>query len=55
VPRGEPPDLTSLIAWAKHQELPKRSWPEDVRIVGEMPMTPAGKVKKQELKELLWP
>lgn len=55
VPRGEPPDLASLVAWAERQELPKRSWPEDVRVVDAMPTTPAGKVKKQELKELLWP
>lgn len=55
VARGEPPDLASLVAWAERQGLPKRSWPEDVRLVDEMPTTPAGKVKKRELRDALWP
>ncbi len=53
VAKGEPPDLPSLLAWAERAGLPKRSWPEAVVVVDEMPTTPAGKVKKQELKELL--
>ncbi len=55
VPRGETPDLESLTSWAEREGLPKRSWPEAVVVVDEMPMTPAGKVKKQELKDGLRP
>ncbi len=53
VPRGDAPELESLVAWAEKEGLPKRSWPEALRVIDEMPTTPAGKVRKQVLKELL--
>jgi cyclohexanecarboxylate-CoA ligase len=53
VPRGDPPDLASLVRWAGDRGLPKRQWPEAIRVVDDMPTTPAGKVKKQALRELL--
>ncbi|MDR7519975.1 MAG: AMP-binding protein [Armatimonadota bacterium] len=52
-PKGTPPDLGSLIEWAKAQNLPKRWWPEAVRVISEMPRTPAGKVRKQVLRSML--
>lgn len=51
VPRGDPPDLASLVQWAKDKGLPKRLWPEAIHVVDDLPTTPAGKVKKQVLRE----
>jgi cyclohexanecarboxylate-CoA ligase len=49
----EPPELDELIAWAREQGLPRRLWPEAVRVVDEMPTTAAGKIRKNVLVERL--
>jgi cyclohexanecarboxylate-CoA ligase len=50
---GEPPGLEQLIEWAREQGLPRRLWPEAVRVVDEMPTTAAGKIRKNVLVERL--
>jgi acyl-CoA synthetase (AMP-forming)/AMP-acid ligase II len=53
VPEGDPPGLDELIAWAREQGLPRRLWPEALRVVDEMPTTAAGKIRKNVLAERL--
>lgn len=53
VPAGKPPDLDELIAWARERGLPRRLWPEHLRVVEEMPTTAAGKVRKTALVDQL--
>ncbi len=54
VPSGpQPPDLDSLLAWASKQGLSRRLWPEQLRIVADMPRTAAGKIRKPDLRERL--
>ena len=50
VPRGEAPRLDDLVAHARSRRLPKHHCPEVLRIVGAMPMTPAGKIRKADLR-----
>ena len=50
VANGEAPSLDDLIAHARARRLPKHHWPEMLRIVDTMPMTPAGKVRKADLR-----
>ena len=52
-PIGTPPSLEELLAWLKSREVPRRLWPESIRIVSAMPQTPAGKIRKNELRELI--
>jgi acyl-CoA synthetase (AMP-forming)/AMP-acid ligase II len=53
VPAGAPPELGDVIAWAERQGLPRRLWPEVLRVVDEMPTTAAGKIRKNVLAERL--
>jgi acyl-CoA synthetase (AMP-forming)/AMP-acid ligase II len=53
VPEGDPPELDDLIAWVRGQGLPRRLWPEALRVVDEMPTTAAGKIRKNVLAERL--
>ena len=50
VPDGEAPSLRDLIAHAQAKRLPKHHCPEVLRIVDRMPMTPAGKIRKADLR-----
>ena len=50
VPDGAAPSLDDLIAHARTRRLPKHLWPEVLRIVDSMPMTPAGKIRKADLR-----
>jgi acyl-CoA synthetase (AMP-forming)/AMP-acid ligase II len=49
-PKGRRPDLRELVEFAGSQGLPKYHWPELVQYVEVMPRTPAGKIRKVELK-----
>ena len=49
-PAGEAPSLKELIAHAQTKRLPKHYCPEVLRIVDAMPMTPAGKIRKADLR-----
>ncbi len=50
VVNGEAPSLDDLIAHARARRLPKHHCPEVLRIVDSMPMTPAGKIRKADLR-----
>ena len=53
VPDGEAPSLDDLIAHARARRLPKHYCPEVLRIVETMPMTPAGKIRKADLRAIV--
>ena len=53
VPDGEAPSLDDLIAHARARRLPKHHCPEVLRIVDTMPMTPAGKIRKADLRAIV--
>lgn len=57
VPRAasDPPTLGELNEFLLARELSKRKLPERLRVVGELPMTPAGKVAKRLLRERAGP
>lgn len=51
VPTGQPPELATLLDWLADRGVPKRQWPERLCVVDQMPRTPAGKIRKADLKE----
>ena len=53
VAQGEVPSLEDLIAHARARRLPKHHCPEVLRIVDSMPMTPAGKIRKADLRAIV--
>jgi cyclohexanecarboxylate-CoA ligase len=53
VPAGTPPTLTELVAWVSDRGLSQRMLPEALRVVDEMPVTAAGKIRKPDLKRRL--
>ena len=53
VARGEAPSLDDLIAHAQARRLPKHHWPEVLRVVVSMPMTPAGKIRKADVRAIV--
>ena len=50
---GEAPSLDDLVAHARSRRLPKHHCPEVLRIVETMPMTPAGKIRKADLRAMV--
>lgn len=46
--------LDDLIEWSASHGLPRRYWPESVRVVPEMPVTAAGKIRKNQLRDDLF-
>lgn len=52
-PHGSAPTFEDLIAWLDNRGVPRRLWPESIRIVAAMPQTPAGKIRKNELRHLI--
>jgi non-ribosomal peptide synthetase component E (peptide arylation enzyme) len=55
VARGDPPDLAEVHAWLQERGVPKRMWPESLHAVQEMPTTAAGKIRKVDLRNQLFP
>lgn len=53
VPKGAPPTLAELVVWVSERGLSQRMLPEALRIVDEMPVTAAGKIRKPDLKRRL--
>ena len=53
VPDGEVPSLNDLIVHAQAKRLPKHHCPEVLRVVDAMPMTPAGKIRKADLRTVV--
>ena len=52
-PRGQAPTLDELTAWLSERGLPRRLWPESIVVVSTMPQTPAGKIRKNELRQMI--
>jgi len=51
VPRGAPPTLEDLCRFARMRGLPKYHWPERLHLTEAMPRTPAGKIRKNVLRD----
>jgi len=52
-PGSPPPDLDDLRAHLSAAGLTRQKWPEEIRIVDELPRTPSGKVQKFVLRQRL--
>jgi len=53
-PAGTPPTLAEILQWLTARDVPRRLWPESIRIVASMPETPAGKIRKNLLRKDLF-
>jgi acyl-CoA synthetase (AMP-forming)/AMP-acid ligase II len=52
-PDSEPPDLEAVRSHLEAAGLARQKWPEELRVVEELPRTPSGKVQKFVLREQL--
>ncbi len=52
-PGSAPPDLEALRAHLQEAGLTRQKWPEEIRIVDELPRTPSGKIQKFVLRQRL--
>lgn len=52
-PLGAAPTFDELVGWLADRDVPRRLWPESIRILPTMPETPAGKIRKNVLRELI--
>jgi acyl-CoA synthetase len=52
-PGSEAPDLEALRAHLSAAGLARQKWPEELRMVDELPRTPSGKVQKFVLRQRL--
>jgi acyl-CoA synthetase len=52
-PGSEPPDMDALRAHLQEAGLTRQKWPEEIRIVDELPRTPSGKIQKFVLRQRL--
>ena len=52
-PGASPPDLADLQAHLRSAGLARPKWPEELRVVDDLPRTPSGKVKKFVLRDQL--
>jgi non-ribosomal peptide synthetase component E (peptide arylation enzyme) len=52
-PRGRHPDLPELQQFLRERGLPKYLAPEALRFIDTMPRTPAGKIRKVDLRWLV--
>jgi acyl-CoA synthetase len=52
-PGNEPPDLEDVKAHLAAAGLTRQKWPEELRVVEELPRTPSGKVQKFVLRQRL--
>jgi acyl-CoA synthetase (AMP-forming)/AMP-acid ligase II len=52
-PGSEPPDLEAVRAHLAAAGLTRQKWPEELRVVDELPRTPSGKVQKFVLRQRL--
>ncbi|MFW0784452.1 AMP-binding protein [Gordonia sp. CPCC 206044] len=42
-----------LVDWLATEGTPRRLWPEELHVVSSMPETPAGKIRKNHLREMI--
>lgn len=52
-PDSSPPDMTAMRTHLERAGLARQKWPEELRVVDELPRTASGKVKKFVLRDLL--
>jgi acyl-CoA synthetase len=52
-PGSAPPDMEALRAHLQEAGLTRQKWPEEIRIVDELPRTPSGKIQKFVLRQRL--
>lgn len=52
-PLGTAPTFDELREWLADHGVPRRLWPESVRVLPTMPETPAGKIRKNVLREMI--
>jgi acyl-CoA synthetase (AMP-forming)/AMP-acid ligase II len=52
-PGSAPPDMDELRAHLQEAGLTRQKWPEEIRIVDELPRTPSGKIQKFVLRQRL--
>ena len=50
---GTAPTFEEILSWLHGRGVPRRLWPESIHIVSGMPETPAGKIRKNILRELI--
>jgi len=53
LPETAAPDLAALRAHLEAEGLTRQKWPEELRVVSELPRTPSGKIVKAELRRIL--
>ena len=51
---GQSVSLEDLVNWASEHGLSRRYWPESIQIVDDMPVTAAGKIRKNQLRDDLF-
>ena len=51
--KGTPPTLSELTTWLTERGLSPRKLPESLRVVDDMPVTAAGKIRKVDLRRTL--
>jgi len=52
-PGAEPPDLEAVRRHLAGSGLARQKWPEQLHLVDDLPRTPSGKVRKEELRRRL--
>ncbi len=52
-PAADPPDLAAVRTHLEAAGLARQKWPEELRVVDDLPRTPSGKVKKYVLRDVL--
>jgi cyclohexanecarboxylate-CoA ligase len=53
VPKGGiGPSLDEIRAFLREEQVTRQFWPEQILVLGELPMTPSGKIQKFRLREL---
>ncbi|WP_280460213.1 AMP-binding protein [Nocardia carnea] len=52
-PEGTAPELDEILTWLAARGFPRRLWPEALRVVTAMPETPAGKIRKNALRQAM--
>jgi acyl-CoA synthetase (AMP-forming)/AMP-acid ligase II len=52
-PDAEAPDLAALRTHLEAAGLARQKWPEELRVIGDFPRTPSGKIVKAELRRRL--
>jgi cyclohexanecarboxylate-CoA ligase len=49
---GEKLDFAAMTSWLEKNQLAKQYWPERLKVMDAMPLTPSGKIQKFQLRAL---